>query len=225
MGELGLAAWTNHWQLAWLQVTAAPHIEVYQFGNPATVAAMLKSPYFKLAPQDIATLESDPAVRQRYTELVVETWLPPLRALVELFTTQVCRLSFHVLTCKIFTLLTAGTRQMHLNDGVDLERLEALMPKPLGMTWAAALASPDAPLSHACTYARQLESIAVRWQNGDHSMLQPAAAYPHMAIGMIMVELKKEAGWKELELLGQSSAARSAAGGSDWTQKGGEQAT
>ena len=118
-----------------------------------------------------------------------------------------------------------SAEQLHLNGGVSIERLEALMPKPLGMTWAAALASPDAPLSHACTYARQLESIAVRWQNGDHSMLQPAAAYPHMAIGMVMVELKKEAGRKELELLGQSSAARSAAGGSDWAQKGGEQAT
>ena len=90
IGELGLAAWIDHWQLAWLKVTAAPHIEIYQFGNPLTVAAKLKSPYFKLAPEDIAVLESDPAVRQRYTELVVGTWLPPLRVIVELFTTQVC---------------------------------------------------------------------------------------------------------------------------------------
>ena len=56
-------------------------------------------------------------------------------------------------------------------------------------------------------------------------MLQPVVAYPDMAIGMIMVEVKKEAGRKEVELLGQSSGARSAAGGSDWTQQGGEQAT
>ena len=34
-------------------------------------------------------LESDASARQRYTELVVETWLPPLRAMVQLFTTQV----------------------------------------------------------------------------------------------------------------------------------------
>jgi hypothetical protein len=46
-------------------------------------------------------------------------------------------------------------------------------------------------------------------------MLQPVAAYPHMALGMIMVELKKEAGRKEVELLGQSSEASAAAGGSD----------
>ena len=56
-------------------------------------------------------------------------------------------------------------------------------------------------------------------------MLQPVAAYPYMVMGMTAVEVKKEAGRKELELLGQSSAARNAAGGNDWTQKGGEQAT
>ena len=87
--ELGLSAQIDHWQLAWLKVSAAPHIEVYYFGNPATIAALLKSPYFKLAPEDIAVLEGNPAVRQRYTELVVETWLPPLRVMVDLFTTQV----------------------------------------------------------------------------------------------------------------------------------------
>jgi hypothetical protein len=56
-------------------------------------------------------------------------------------------------------------------------------------------------------------------------MLQPVAAYPLMAVAMIRVEVKKEAGRKELELLGQSSAAFHAAGGLDWAQKGGEQAT
>ena len=72
---------------------AAPHIEVYHYGNPVAIAAQLKSPYFKLAPEDIAVLENDPGKRQRYTELVVETWLPPQRAMMELFTTQVSWLS------------------------------------------------------------------------------------------------------------------------------------
>ena len=73
-------------------------------------------------------------MRQRYTELVVETWLPPLRVMVEQlrFTMQVCRLSCHVLACKVFAILTAGTRQTHLTDGVGLERLEALMPRVTG---------------------------------------------------------------------------------------------
>jgi hypothetical protein len=99
MGELGLSAQIEHWQLAWLKVSAAPHIEDFHFGNPLGVAALLKSPYFKLNPEDIGVLEGDPAVRQRYTELVVETWLPPLRVMVDLFITQVrlksCAMSWH----------------------------------------------------------------------------------------------------------------------------------
>jgi hypothetical protein len=65
MGEVGLAGQIEHWKLAWLEVLAAPHIEVCHLGNPAFVGASLKSPYFKLAPQDITVLESDPATRQR----------------------------------------------------------------------------------------------------------------------------------------------------------------
>jgi hypothetical protein len=228
MWELGLSAQIDHWQLAWLKVSAAPHIEVYYFGSPAAVAALLKSPYFKLAPDDIAVLEGDPAVRQRYTELVVETWLPPLRVMVDLFMTQVrlksCALSWHTPLHSRAIIITRA-RQMHLNDGIGIERLEALMPKTFGITWAAAIGSPNFPMHQACTYARQLESVAARWQSGDHSMLQPVVALSVFVIGMIQVEVKKEAGRKELELLGQSSGARSAAGGSDWAQKGGEQAT
>ena len=53
----------------------------------------------------------------------------------------------------------------------------------------------------------------------------PVAVHPCMAVCMIAVDVKKEAGRKELELLGQSSGARAAVGGSEWLQKGGEQAT
>jgi hypothetical protein len=89
MGELELQFQIEHWKLAWLKVSAAPYIEVQHVGNPAAYTAIFKSPYFKLAPQDIAVIEGDPMVRQRYTELVAATWLPPLRDMVELFTTQV----------------------------------------------------------------------------------------------------------------------------------------
>jgi hypothetical protein len=114
---------------------------------------------------------------------------------------------------------------MHLHDGLDIERLEALMPKTFGVTWAGALGSPTIPLIQTCTYVRQLESVATRWQSGDHSMLQPVVAFPFFALAMIQVEMKKEVGRKELELLGQSSGARAAAGSNDWAQKGGEQST
>ena len=39
--------------------------------------------------------------------------------------------------------------QTHLNDGIDFERLEALMPKALGITWAAALGSSNMILHQA----------------------------------------------------------------------------
>jgi hypothetical protein len=74
--------------------------------------------------------------------------------------------------------------------------------------------APQACTDQACTYARQIESVAARWQSGDHSMIQPVAAMPHMVLGMIQVKVKKEAGRKEL--LGQSSAAR----GNDAFQRG-----
>lgn len=93
------------------------------------------------------------------------------------------------------------------------------MPKTFGLTWAA-LGTPSAVLHQACTYARQLGSVAARWQSDDHSVLQPVAAYPHTALAMILVELKnKEAGRKELELLGQLSGVRAAAGSSDVFQR------
>jgi hypothetical protein len=133
-------------------------------------------------------------------------------------------------------LTTARAWQLHLNDGISLERLDALMPKALGVTWDAALASPNMPMCQACTYARQLESVAARWQNGDFGMLQPAVAYPHMVLALIMGEVKKKSGHKELELLGQSSAAHHVAGAPGGntaglagtavrTLQGGEQAT
>jgi hypothetical protein len=50
-------------------------------------------------------------------------------------------------------------------------------------------------------------------------------ALPYMVVGMIQAEVKKRVGRKELALLGQSSVAWQAGGGSDWSQSGGEQVT
>jgi hypothetical protein len=105
-----------------------------------------------------------------------------------------------------------------LNDGVNLERLEVLLPKALGVTWVNAIGSPSVVCFQTCTYVRQLESLVTRWQSGDHSILQPVAAYPFMVLSMMQIELRKEAGRKELELLGQSSGARVAAGGNNMFQ-------
>jgi hypothetical protein len=59
--------------------------------------------------------------------------------MMELFTTQVGWLSCCVLVCitvcsHAIRIEELMARQMHLNDGTTVERLEALMPKPFSMT-------------------------------------------------------------------------------------------
>ena len=87
--EVGLAGAIAQWSMAWVPVRATPYAEVYHYGNPSAGSAIYNAPYFKLPPEDIAELEANPAKRQRYTELVTHTWLPTLRTLSEVFTTQV----------------------------------------------------------------------------------------------------------------------------------------
>ena len=87
--EVGLAGAIGQWSVAWLPQPAAPHVEVYHYGNPKTIGALLKAPYVKLPPEDVALLDADPDKRQRYCELVAHSWVPPLRVLSEVFMTQV----------------------------------------------------------------------------------------------------------------------------------------
>jgi hypothetical protein len=87
--EVGLAGAIAQWSMAWVPVRATPYAEVYHYGNPSAWSAKYNAPYFKLPPGDIAELEANPAKRQRYTELVTHSWLPTLRTLSEVFTTQV----------------------------------------------------------------------------------------------------------------------------------------
>ena len=65
-GEVGLAGAISQWSLAWLPQPATPHIEVYQSSNPKKIGALLKAPYIKLPPEDLALLDADPDKRQRY---------------------------------------------------------------------------------------------------------------------------------------------------------------
>ena len=64
-GEIGLAGAVGQWSLAWLPQPAAPHVEVYHPANPQMIGALLKAPYVKLPPEDIAVLDADPDKRQR----------------------------------------------------------------------------------------------------------------------------------------------------------------
>jgi hypothetical protein len=87
--EVGLAGAIGQWSQAWLSLPAAPHIEVRHMADPKTISALLKAPYVKLPPEDVALLDADPDKRQRYCELVAHSWVPPLRQLCEVFMTQV----------------------------------------------------------------------------------------------------------------------------------------
>ena len=89
--------------------------------------------------------------------------------------------------------------QSHLTESIPVKRLDALMPNTLGMSWAAALGTTAAVQHQTQTYFRQLESVVARWEaTSDFSVLQPAVPWPHMALAMLMVEMTKIAGQKEV---------------------------
>ena len=89
--ELKLPTHCSTYSLQCASQPATPHVEIFNLNHPARVVALLRAPFFKLAPEDIALLASDPALRQRYTELVTYSWMPPLRRMAELIATQVRR--------------------------------------------------------------------------------------------------------------------------------------
>ena len=89
--ELKLFTHCNTYSLQCAAQPATPHVEIFSLNHPARHAAGMRAPSFKLAPEDVALLVSDPARRQRYIELVTCTWMPPLRRMVELLANQVWR--------------------------------------------------------------------------------------------------------------------------------------
>jgi hypothetical protein len=74
----------------WQSVGGTSHMELFTYStNREYIKKGLRIPYVKLTLEDLALLETDPAKRQRYVELVTHTWLPPLRVLTTLVDTQV----------------------------------------------------------------------------------------------------------------------------------------
>ena len=87
--ELGLPTHCDTYSLQYATQPATPHVKMFHVGDPVRVAAGFRAPFFKLAPEDVALLASDPARRQRYMELVTYSWIPPLRRMAELLANQV----------------------------------------------------------------------------------------------------------------------------------------
>ena len=71
------------------KVPAAPWMELPNATNKAGLYAASKVPFVNLPPADLADIDSDPAKRQRYTELVRASYLPPLRCMADIIHTQV----------------------------------------------------------------------------------------------------------------------------------------
>ena len=89
--ELKLPTHCGTYSLQCASQPATPHVEILHYNDKARMAAGMRAPFFKLAPEDVALLASDPARRQRYMELVTYSWMPPLRRMAELIATHVRR--------------------------------------------------------------------------------------------------------------------------------------
>ena len=88
---------------------------------------------------------------------------------------------------------------MHPRESVPATRFDALMSNAPGMSWGAALGTMTVVMTQTETYFRQLESVVARWEGAsDFSVLQPAVPWPHMALGMLAIEVMKAAGQKEV---------------------------
>jgi hypothetical protein len=146
-----LALYHQHYE----SFAAAPHMEIFSLSReeaPAFAAAVVSAPFFKLSPDDVGTLASDPTKRQRYTELVEHTWLPPLRRIERTIATE-----------------------SHLNEPTAMGEFLAAMPGDTTLASAAAtgaFGTTNILLWLTQVYVGQLESLVGRWAAGDYELLQ-----------------------------------------------------
>ena len=182
--ELGFSH-NNLYSVEFVAQPATPRIQILNTNNPAGWNANGRMPYYKLAPEDVTLLESNPAKRERYSELVAHCMLPPLRHLTEMLATK-----------------------RHLNESVKPQQLATNMPQ-FGRDFSFLGTTSDI-YSHSVQYAAEFESVAARWARDDWGMLEPATPSPHIWLLMLFIEVLKAVGAKEVTLLGaaHSSASR-----------------
>ena len=87
--ELQPAETLAQFSIEFVKLPAAPWMEFSDATNKASLYAFSKVPFGNLPPTDLADIDSDPAKRQRYTELVRASYLPPLRCMADIVHTQV----------------------------------------------------------------------------------------------------------------------------------------
>jgi hypothetical protein len=87
--ELQLAETLAQFSYEFVKLPAAPWMEFLNVTNKASLSAWSKVPFANLPLPDLADIDNDPAKRQRYTELVRASYLPPLRHMADIVHTQV----------------------------------------------------------------------------------------------------------------------------------------
>jgi hypothetical protein len=215
--ELKLPTHCGTYSLQCASQPATPHVEIFNVSDPAHRAATLRAPFFKLAPEDVALLDSDPARRQRYMELVTYSWMPPLRRMAELIATQVrqSRLvatgATHRVVESARLMATMLRVQGHLHEtSVGTAELAALMPNA-GLDWKGLFGKGSglAILHFIRNYVGHLESLLARWQSDDLGLLQPEMPCPCYFAGfMFLLNHFAVVGKREVELTGQSVAGQ-----------------
>ena len=146
----------------------APHTDVFAVSSRQAlnrgIAAQVAAPFFKLSPNDVDVLTSDPTKRQRYTELVEFTWLPPLRRIARIIATE-----------------------SHLNETTSMPEFLAVMPGDVVLSMAASTnMGTNQLLWYAHVYIGQLESLLGRWAGGDYEILQVSRVpCPHTPQSMV----------------------------------------
>ena len=102
-------------------------------------------------------LMSDLTKRQRYTELVEFTWLPPLRQITRIISTE-----------------------SHLNEATSMPEFLAANPGDVTLTkeYETSGMTPSLILFWTQVYTGQLESLLGRWVSGDYEILQVGCIPP-----------------------------------------------
>ena len=164
--------------------TLWPHLEVWNralIGTPVHLKAFKGSPYKKYSPADIALLE-DPAKRQLYIEAHTGGIAPCYREIAAIF-------------------MTKG----HLLQRPPAAFLDRVFPDGVA-DWTKFLAGSLNILQFDMgAFADAWAPLERRWEAGDFSRMQPAQANPWLAFNMVVIDMLKTVGARQMELEGASS--------------------
>ena len=141
----------------------------------------MMAPYTMLWPEDLAVVASEPVKLERYQQLILHTWMPPLREVVSSITGGYHLIEAQFLPKDLYKIIPG------LGEDVD------------------SIGSISAIFYHTCVYVHQCELLVEAWARGDNSRLQPTQPCLQLILQVVLGLLKKAASEKELQLVGMSS--------------------